>query len=248
MSRVIAWRRFIEVRFEDDSGAPVEAFATRLTADTRRRLSSHRLMAKPRRDGVALFYRINPEASPALLGEITSRLRLSFTQHLREPDFFARHRPDLTAQTGSGFGLDNLDAAGAVLPDGALLSAGATVAAADAAEIARRALPLRLDLAASSPTAVEARDPVSAAVVASAPVIAPVGAAAATVELDLTGTDGVLFRVAEVPPGPLDRRVYADDAVAAAGAAGVLDLYWDTAQTAVPDPGGVVYRAVFERR
>jgi hypothetical protein len=68
------------------------------------------------------------------------------------------------------------------------------------------------------------------------------------VALDLTGSDGVLFRLAEVPAGPLDRRAYADDAVAAAGAAGVIDLYWETAQSAVPAPAGVVYRAVFQRR
>lgn len=248
MSRVIAWRRFIEVRLEDDAGRPVEAFRTQPTPETRERLSLHRLLARPRRDGIALYYRVNPEASPELLGEIAARVRFSFTLRLREPDFFARYRPDLTAATGASVELDNLDAAGAVLPDGSALSAGALVDTADAAEIARRAFPVRLDLAASSPTSVEASDPVSAAVVVSAPVVVPAGAAAASVELDLTETDGALFRVAEVPPGPVDRRVYADDSVAASGAAGVLDLYWEAAQTAVPTPAGVVYRAVFERR
>ena len=105
-----------------------------------------------------------------------------------------------------------------------------------------------MDLTASSPTAVEARDPISAALVKSATIFAPGGAAAASVALDLSASADVLFRVAEVPPGPLNRRAYADDDVASASAAGVIDLYWETAQTAAPDPAGVVYRAVFQRR
>jgi hypothetical protein len=206
------------------------------------------VLARPRRDGVALYYRVNPESAPALLGPITARQRFSFTLHLREPDFFSRHFPDLTAAGGAGLQFDNLDAAGTILPHGALLSAGAQVAAADTVQIGRRLFAVDLDLTASAPTAVEARDPVSAAVVQSAPVVAPAGASAASVALDLSAIPDVLFRVAEVPPGPLDRRAYADDAVAAAAAAGVIDLYWETAQDAVPAPAGVVYRAVFQRR
>ncbi len=248
MSRVIAYRRFIEVRLEDDGGQPVAAFDLRTTEETRRRLALHRLLARPQRDGLALYYQVNPQSVPPLLGAITARQRFSFTLHLREPDFFERHHPDLSDATGAGLQLDNLDAAGAVLPAGARLSAGATVAAADAVDIGRRNFSILVDLAASSPTAVEAREPVSAALVGSAAVTAPAGATAASVALDLSGSGEVLFRVAEVPPGPLDRRAYADDAVAAAGAAGVIDLYWETAQTAAPDPAGVVYRAVFQRR
>lgn len=248
MSRVIAYRRFIEVRLEDDAGAPVAAFDIRPTAETRQRLSLHRLLARPQRDGLALYYQTNPQSVPPLLGEITARRRFSFTLHQREPDFFTRYHPDLTEATGAGLQLDNLDTTGAVLPDGAALSAGATVAAADAVDIGRRNFALLVDLSTSSPTVVEARDPVSDTLVKSAAVHAPAGAAAASVALDLSLSSDVLFRVAEVPPGPLDRRAYADDGVASAGAAGVIDLYWETAQSAVPDPAGVVYHAVFQRR
>jgi len=248
MSRIVGWRRFLEVRLEDDTGVPVVAFDVRPTAETQRRLGRHRVLMRPRRDGVALFYQMNPAASPSLLGAIAARQRFSFTLHLRELDFFSRHFPDLSAAGGAGLQLDNLDAAGAVLQDGALLSAGAQVAAADAVQIGRRLFAVSLDLTASSPTAVEARDPVTAAVVKSVVVAAPPGAGAASVALDLSTAPQVLFRIAEVPPGPLDRRGYADDAVASAGAAGVIDLYWETAQDAVPTPAGVVYRAVFQRR
>lgn len=248
MSRVTGWRRFIEVRLEDDGGHPVQAFDLRATAETRARLGRHRVLARPRRDGVALYYQVNPQSVPALLGPITARQRFSFTLRLREPDFFSDHFPDLTAASGAGLQLDNLDAAGAILPDGAPLSAGAQVAAADGVQIGRRLFAVDLDLTASTPTAVEARDIASAAVVQSAPVIAPSGASAASIALDLSASPDVLFRIAEVPPGPLDRRGYADDAVATVAAAGVIDLYWETAQDAVPAPAGVVYRAVFQRR
>lgn len=248
MSRVIAYRRFIEVRLEDDAGQPVSAFDIRPTAETRRRLSQHRLLARPQRDGLALYYQANPQSVPPLLGAITARRRFTFTLHLQEPDFFTWHHPDLSAATGAGLQLDNLDGSGAVLPDGAPLSAGAAVAVADAVDIGRRNFAVLVDLTASSPAAVEARDAVSNALVKSAAIAAPTGAAAASVALDLSASADVLFRVAEVPPGPLDRRAYADDGVASAGAAGVIDLYWETAQDAVPDPAGVVYRAVFQRR
>lgn len=248
MSRVIAYRRFIEVRLEDDAGQPVAAFDIRPTAETRQRLSQHRLLARPQRDGLALYYQTNPQSVPPLLGEITARQRFSFTLHLHELDFFRRHHPDLTEATGAGLQLDNLDAAGSVLPDGATLSAGAMIAAADAVDIGRRNFAVLVDLTASSPTDVEAREAIANTLVKSVPVQAPGGAAAASVALDLSASADVLFRVAEVPPGPLDRRAYADDGVAAAGAAGVIDLYWETAQTAAPDPAGVVYRAVFQRR
>jgi hypothetical protein len=248
VSRIIAWRRFIELRLEDDSGNAVEAFEARPTPETRTRMARHRLLARARPNGLALFYRINPERTPALLGEIEARVRLSFTLHLRDADFFVRYRPDLTAATGAAIQLDNVDVDGAILPDGALLSTGPSVDAADAVEIGRRVHPVRLDLTLSSPNALEARDPISAAVVLSAPVLAAASAPAATVVLDLTTADGVLYRLAEVPAGPVDRRLYLDDAVAAAGASGVIDLYWETAQTAVPAPAGAVYRAVFERR
>jgi hypothetical protein len=248
VSRIIAWRRFIELRFEDDSGNAVEAFDARPTPGTRVRMARHRLLARARPNGLALFYRTNPERTPSLLGEIGSRVRLGFTLHLREADFFDRHRPDLTAATGAAIQLDNIDAGGAILPDGAILSAGPRVDVADAVEIGRRVHPVRLDLTLSSPNTLDVRDPISAAVVLSAPVLAATGAPAATVALDLPAAEGVLYRLAEVPAGPVNRRVYLDDAIAAAGASGVVDLYWETAQTVVPIPAGVVYRAVFERR
>lgn len=248
MSRVIAYRRFIEVRLENDAGHPISAFDIRPTAETRQRLSEHRLLARPQRDGLALYYQTTPQSVPPLLGEITARQRFSFTLQLHELDFFRRHHPDLTETTGAGLQLDNLDAAGAILPDGAVLGAGATVAAADAVDIGRRNFAVLVDLTGSSPTGVEARDAIANTVVKSAAVTAPVGATTASVALDLSSSPDVLFRVAEVPPGPLDRRAYADDGVASSGATGVIDIYWETAQSAAPDPAGVVYRAVFQRR
>lgn len=264
MSRIIAYRPFIEVRLENDDHEPIDAFEVRATPETRERLSRYRLLARPRQDGAALYYRYNPASSPELFGEITTRERFSFTLHLRRPDFFQRHLPDLTEATGPGIHLDNLDPAGAILPHDALLSAGTRVDTADAVEIGRRLFPVNLDLTASSPASVEARDPISGSVVVaeqwdpisgtlveaplSEEVIAPAGAAAASVALDFTHADGVLFHVAEVPAGPLDRRTYADDDAASSGATGVIDIYWEAAQNTVPTPDGVVYHAVFERR
>ena len=248
MSRIIAYWRFMAVFFEDDAGSPVDALVTRATTATVEAFARHRLLARAQADGIALYYRTNPDAVPALLGPIDARVRLSFSLHLTQPDFFDRHLPTFSSGSGTGFHLDNLDPAGAILADGAVLSQGAAVDVVDGAQIGPRRLPVRLDLTASSPTSVEAREDISGALAATANVVAPAGASSAQVQLDLGGANGVAFRVAEVPPGPVSRRAYSDDAVSDSGAAGVMDLFWETAQDTVPDPGGVVYRAIFTRR
>lgn len=251
MSRILAWRRFLEVRFEDDNTQPLEAFAVRATADTRERLTRYRLIARPIPSGLAIYYRVFPDLLPTLRGPITSRVRFSFTMHLRDTDFFTRFEPDLVPATGANLQLDNLDEAGAILADGASLSIGATVSVADAVQIGRRALPLTVNLNPSPPTHVRALHPLTGAAFVP-PVQALVepltGAASFSTTLQIPETADPLVRVVEVPAGPLDRRAYADDSVTVSGAIGVIDLYWETAQDTVPVTTGQVYRAVFERR
>ena len=248
MSRVVAFRRFIELRFEDDAGAPVTAFETAPTPAARAAMARNLLIFRPRPSGFALFYRINLGAGPTLPGAIAARIRLSFTLRLRDPGFFDRHHPDLTEATGAGLHLDNLAPDGAILPDGAVLSATATVGAADAAALAPLRAPVTLRLAGAPPTEVEARREVGGALAATAEIHAEPGAEAASAVLDLTAAGPGVYRLATVPPSALQRRLHVDDAALAGGGVGVVELRWETPQTAVPAPAGIVHRVVFARR
>ena len=103
------------------------------------------------------------------------------------PDFFERHLPDLTTPTGTAIHVDNLDGAGSILPDGSALSAGPRVGATDAIDIVPRAFAVQLDLDASSPVSVEAREVLSGVVANARAVPSTPGASAASVRLDVTG-------------------------------------------------------------
>lgn len=248
MSRVIAFRRFIELRFEDDAGAPVTAFEAAPTPAARAAMARNLLIFRPRPSGFALFYRTNLGAGPTLPGAITSRMRLPFTLRLRDPGFFDRHHPALTEATGAGLHLDNLGPGGAILPDRAVLSAAATVGTADAAALAPLRAPVTLRLAGAAPTEIEARREIGGTVAASAEIHAEPGAEATSAVLDLTVAGAGVYRLGTVPPSALQRRLYADDAASAAGAAGAVELWWETPQTTAPAPAGIVHRAVFARR
>ena len=248
MSRVLAWRRFIEVRLEDDSGNPVTAFEIAPLPAARDVFGRHRLVYRPRQDGIALYYRVSFTATPPLMGEITDRVRMNFALRLRDGSFFSRFHPDLTAAQGPGLYFDNLDGSGAILGDGSVLSDGAMVSSADAVEIGPDRFPVTLDLSASNPTQVEASDPVSGAVVVNEEVFASPGATLASVVLDLSAAGPAHFSAAEIPAGPVDRRIYADEPAVAARANAVLEIYWETAQDTVPSLDGLIYRVVFERR
>lgn len=257
MSRVIAWRRFIRVFVEDDGGNPLDAFTFLATPETRAAMTRYRLLARAEGSALSLYYRVFPQLSPPLRSAISSRVRLSFAMRLEEQGFFDRHHPDLTIGEGASLHLDNLNGAGAIQADGAGLSAGATVQAADAVQIGRRQLPVTVGLV-PPPTDVRAENIQTGVLLIDprpnppAPVLVPVqaspGATAFAATLDIPPAEGPLVRVRQTPGGGLDRRAYADDWVAASGAAGVLDLYWETAQDTVPAGRGQEYHVVFARR
>lgn len=257
MSRVIAWRRFIRVFVEDNTGTPLEAFSFAPTPHTRRMMLRYRLLARAEGSALSLYYRLFPQLTPSLRSAIASRVRFSFTMRLVPQDFFQRHHPDLSATAGASLHLDNLDPSGAILADGAVLTAGATVHGSDAVQIGRRRLPVTVDLA-PPPTDVRAVDALAGTQLIDprptppqpvrVPVQASPDATRFTAVLDIPPTEGPLVRVRQTPAGTVDRRAYADDWVAASGAVGVLDLFWESAQDAVPAGAGQGYRIVFARR
>ena len=257
MSRVIAWRRFIRVLIEDDANRPLDAFAFLPSPETADAMQRYRLMARAEGTSLSLYYRVFPQLAPPLRSAITNRVRLSFAMTLREQDFFQRHHPDLNAAAGASLHLDNLDGAGAILADGASLSAGAVVGVADAVQVARRRVPVSVGLA-PPPTHVRAVNVQTGLPIIDTRPNPPVpvqvavqpapGASQFAAILDIPPSAGPLVRVRQAPAGALNRRAYADDWTSETGAAGVLDLFWENAQDTVPAGPGQVYRIVFARR
>lgn len=246
MSFVIAFRPFCQVACSDDAGDPVHAFRFRPTADGARKLADHRMLFRPRPDGFALYYQGNPEVADPLLAPIAARTRFGFTMSLAEPDFFARHHPDFTQATGPQLYLDNLSGAGAIQSGGPLTEA-AEVEVEDAARLGARKFAARVDLTPPAPVSLDVTDKFSGAAVTSAAVNAAAGATATVVEIDLVGEPSPVFGLTETPPGTETTTIYTDDAVAAAAPLGVLDIYWDQRQDAVP-AAGLDYSVVFRRR
>ncbi|QIE56029.1 hypothetical protein G5B40_11545 [Pikeienuella piscinae] len=246
MSFVIAFDRFMRVRVSDDGGAPVEGLAFAPTARTREVMANHEILHRPSSDGFSLYYKSRPGVTPPLRAPITSRVRFSFGIHVTTPGFFARHHPDFGAG-GAQILLDNLTPAGAVTASGAL-SAGATVEAADLTALGPRAYPVRLDISGGAPGVIEARDQFSTVVAASTIIDPPPGATEIFATVDLSNAQDAAFRLVAPAPAALDRPIYADDELADSGPVGVVDLYWEQPQSAVPTGTGAEYAIVFRLR
>jgi len=245
MSFAAAYHPFMTVRTADDGGGAVTAFRFQPSDDCVRRLGDHRLTFRPRADGFQLYYRTNPLAATALVGAIGARTRFGFEMRIADAGFFNAFHPDLDATTGPQLLLDNLDGAGAVQAGGSL-AAAATVEQDDAGRIVRRVHDVAVDMAAPAPTALTVAERFGG--VAEPPIPVPATTAATQlVAIDLRKAEGVAFTIAETPPSPPARAIYADDRAAGLGLAGVVDLYWETAQDTVP-AGGLTFDITFRRR
>jgi hypothetical protein len=246
MSFVIAFAPFLRVEIDDDAGAPVAAFTFAPTARTRKAMADHAILFRTEASGFTLYYKTNPTAVPPLLAPIAARTRFSFAMTLTEPGFFDRYHP-ASGGANSQILLDNLDAAGAIATAGTL-SEGATVEAADLIAAGPTRYPLRLDVSGGAPTVVEAQDRFTNAVVGSTDIVVEPTVAEIFTSVDTTGATDAALRLVAPAPSTLDRLIYADDAIADGGAIGVIDLYWNQPQDAVPAGTGAVFTATFRRR
>ena len=164
--------------------------------------------------------------------------------------FLMPHIGSATKETRDAMGfraLDNLDAGGAILTSGPL-SSGATVEDVDSLPVGGNPYPARVDLTGGSPQRVDAKDRFSGATVGFTEFESENAATEAIVPVKVAGFADPAVRLVAAAPSTLDEVVYADDAAADAGAAGVIDLYWDQHQTAVPAMTGAVFDVVFRPR
>ena len=245
MSFVIAVTPFLRVELSTDDAANVP-FGLTPTRTTQELMANHGIVYRPTANGLALYAKSNPAVNPALLRPISSRSRFSFAMSLTDAGFFQRYHPDFADSTAQIL-LDNLDGVGAIQPAG-VLSAGPTIEVADLTAVGPTIYAVRLGVSGGAPPVIEAQNRFTGAVVGTTDLVLEAGQTELETFVDLTTAPDAAVQLVAAAPVNLDRSVYADSEISDSGAAGVLDLYWDQPQDAVPAGSGAVYTAQFRRR
>jgi hypothetical protein len=246
MSFVISAIPFMQVDLTEQGGGPVEAFLVTPTARTRSVMNDHSIIFRGRPSGFSLHYLSNPEAGLPPVAQINGRTRFSFAMRLVEADFFEHFHPIFPSGAPQLL-LDNLDSGGVIQPAGPL-SESVTVEAVDALPIGPNPYPAVVDVSGGAPNLIEAIERFKGAVVGSTEFEPEPAATTITIPLEISPNADPAVRLTAAAPSTLDRIVYVDGQLADAGAAGVIDLFWDQPQTAVPANSGAVYEIVFRPR
>jgi hypothetical protein len=251
MSFTIQYRPLIFVTVQDGSSSkPLPVFSFVVGSRTRRLMQDHQLHFRSSSAGFAIYYCQNPEAPDPLLGRITSRVRLSFLISLATPDFFDRYEPTLTPESGPQLYLDNLTSGGSIqTAAGSTLSAGDLVQVEDAMQLVPRVFSKAADVSgASPPTKFVVRKKFNPGVVVlEARIMAAAGSSYGTGTIDLSGEPEGPYILETDPSSGSPRTIYADDHLVRQPTLGLVDLYWETAQTTAPAEG-VEYVVGFQKR
>lgn len=251
MSFVLETRRFFSIFAQDaTSGALLPGFALKPSARTRKLITGYQLLFRVRPGGCELYYTLNPLAVDPLLARIQRRERFTFLLEQHEAAFFTRYQPDLTAETGPQLYLDNLTVAGAIQPpDRLLLTSGTVVQPADAAKIVPPVFIATTQMSdGGTPTRFVVRDKYQPAVVLlDVPIQAAAGVAQSSTRIDLSSRPPGPYTLQSDADGAVNRTMYVDGDLAGARVLGVVDIYWETAQTNAAE-GGQAYVIRFRRR
>ncbi|HWR83760.1 MAG TPA: hypothetical protein VN285_10680 [Candidatus Deferrimicrobium sp.] len=243
MSFALSYHRLFNVSVrKGDSDTSLTGMRFVPAPRTQELFRNYQIVFRDRGIGFNVYYRTNPRAADPVLGRINSRVRFSFFMFTAETDFFDRYEPDLTPESGPQLYLDNLSAAGSILPEGAeelSLSVGDTVQLADAMKVYPSVFEVSADMSGGSPpTEFKIIDKFDSSTL---PLTAPISVAGG-------GSQGVAkVDASDRPPGPytldtdatasVPRVIYIDNDAAAARVLGVLDIHWEKPQDAAPVNG-----------
>ena len=241
------YRRFLGVRAIEHvpstaiaNSPPIAGLRFAPTSETARNLSRFGLLFRPRSGGFNLLYRAMPEAANELVPEITRRMRFVF-------GVFGRRSLD-GFDTGEeaklpAFHFDNLTAAGAIkIVDESSLSVGQTVSGADRAELRPERFVI-FEREAVGPAEYRFTPKADGGSTERFPPERRGGDVVAT-RVDLQGQRAYERRPGLAGVGAMT--TYVDGELRRAGALGVVELYWDRHQSAVPDEIGLTYRISFK--
>ena len=249
MSFIVEYRPFVNVTVEEDGpNVPLPVLRFTPTQACIRILADRHLAFRRRDAGFQIFYQSNPMAADPLLGAITSRIRLTFSATLIQPDLLETFEPDLTSETGSQLHFDNLTPSGNIQAK-STLTAGTIVQAADASRVYPLVFEATADLSvASPPTQWRVLDRFDSSVVVHTEPMSSTATGVTRTKIDLArkkASGPYTLATDEATPPP--RSIYVDEELAQLSVVGVLDLYWQTRQDTVP-AGGLDYFIRFRRR
>ncbi|PWR01048.1 hypothetical protein DKT77_19140 [Meridianimarinicoccus roseus] len=248
MTLSVSWHPFVTVCFEDAVGNLLTGLTASPLPGTRERLARHALTFRDWPDRFTLYSRRYDARPDPLKGPISVRTRFAFALNPVSAEFSRLFEPDFDAARGPVLYVSNLTSAGGIRASGTALQQGAAVTAGDAVTLAGQTATIGVDLGGGAPDAVEAQMVPGGAVIDRMDVAAEPGAAEATITLTLEHAATPRLRAVSDPAGSLDRGIYADAEILARAPRGIVELFWETRQEAVPAPDGVVYRVVFDRR
>jgi hypothetical protein len=232
----------------EGSNNPLSGLTFAPTSHCARRLRDHQMVFRARETGFAVYFAANPQARDPLLGAITDRSRFSFTLHLKDSTFFTRHAPNPATMPAPHMYFDNLEASGAIQTAGQhALSEGAFVDLNDTAHLHPHVFTVQSDLSEGSPpTRYIIQDRFApAGTVKEVAIGTGGGGALVATRIDLTALASGPYLIESDAAGATPQTIYIDDDLAAQGALGIVDIYWETRQDTVP-AGGLDYTLIFK--
>ncbi|HFA49700.1 MAG TPA: hypothetical protein ENJ95_11880 [Bacteroidetes bacterium] len=244
MSFTIAHELFMRVRVADHgTGEELDDFLFRPTPRCRKLLADHQLLFKQRETGFDLYLKKNPNASPQLLGAIASRREFSFGISLQNPAFFDTYQPGANAIGKRKMYLTNLTPSGNIqAPGNQRLMEGASVQLADLFQLKPKTYNETTDLGgAPAPAEWVVKEHFSGTAIGDPfPVSSQSGVDMAFAKIDLSEEANGLYDLEPNPSTIAGSAVYVDDYLGGRGVIGLVNLYWESAQTSVP-AGGQAY-------
>lgn len=199
-------------------------------------LRDHGLLFKHREGGFDIYYSRSPTSENALIGSISRRTRFTFSMNATNPTALDQFEPDIDNAFGHQFYFDNLRADFEIkLIDNTTMAVANTVGLDDIVRICPRffvrmtksPLPTKYEV---DPSIVDGEPKVFDDV-------------SFNTDIDMRDRpEGVYLMTSR--PGGEETLLYLDDEIGRQNTLGVVDLYWESAQSSVAEKG-LLYRMTF---
>ena len=227
---------------------PLAGFSAAPTPSTRHKLNNHKLRFRGVDGGFELSYQTNPLAEKPLVGAIDDRTRLTFGLFQGDASFFRRFKPEFSKGDGPQIGLSNLWAFADDPPDGKdTITVSNVVGAKDLLKVQPGVFDVKENVNGGAPAKFTAQYGHDAAVKSDFEVAKAEDATVVTAKIDLSRLPDGPYTLKSDADGAKGRSIYKSDELAAARVFGVIDIYWEGAQTSAPSEGER-YFVRFERQ
>ncbi len=257
MGFVLTYKRFISVRVKEDvTDLEIRHLSFRPSADCLELFRNHHIVFRARPNGFDTYYRVSELASESLQSPISKRTRFSFSIKVKENRFFDIYDADGT--TSPQFYLDNLTNSGLITTASAgHLTSGTSFEDDDTTKVHPQSFVVNTDLSmADPPTEWRIKEKFTPQdVLQTVAIDNPDSLDTISVRMndpilhssEFIGEEGP-FVLESDKASPAPTSIYLSDFLSKQSINGVLDIYWDSAQTAAPADTGREYQIIFKRK